>query len=456
MHWSVPLLSVFALSVSACSESPAPEPEIADTLVTDDYDGDWSGVLDVGAAQLRLVLEVRGAEVILISVDQSGARLPVEVTRRDADGFAGSVASVGAALEMERDDTDRLTGHFSQGGTRFPLMLERGPAPAALSTLASADEASADFIVMSGDVRLAGTLRLPGDDGVSPVLLLLNGSGSQDRDATVLGQPVFGVLADALAARGIASLRLDDRGVGGSDAIAPASPHDLAGDAVAAMAALREQGRVHAQCVGLLGHSEGSLIAFLAADGADPAFILSLAGLHGTMAETLYEQSEAIFLASGAGQAAADQNRALQDAMFAVMRDEGVGDYPAALTAALTALGFPEAAARQQGAIWGQDYAIASLDLDPASAMAGYDGPVHGFFGERDLQVLAEPNTQRLLAAREGLPTEITVVPGVNHLFQAAETGLPQEYANAPHAMSPEALDLIAAAAADLIAQVCD
>lgn len=460
-----PFALIIALLLVACGNPQATGPESMEAAVpalevetgtasTDTYYGDWSGTLDVGAAQLRLVLEVRGESVVLISVDQSGARLPVEVTQRDEAGLAGTIASVGASMAFERIDTETLSGTFSQGGATFPLTLERGRIRGVF--FPQEDETPDDFIVMSGDVRLAGTLQRPAGEGPFPAILLLNGSGAQDRNATVAGQPVFGVLADALAARGIATLRLDDRGVGGSDAIAPASPHDLAEDAVAAMAALQGADGIEASCTAILGHSEGGLIAFLAAENAYPAFILSLAGLHGTMAETLYEQSEAIFLASGAGQAAADRNRALQDAMFAVMRDDTVEGYPAALTEALVALGFPEDAARQQGAIWGQDYAIAALDLDPSPAMAGYDGPVHAFFGERDLQVLAEANTQRLLTAREGLPTQIAVVPGVNHLFQDAITGLPDEYPTATHAMSPGALDLIGDAAEDLIARTCE
>lgn len=449
-------LSVFALSLAACSDAPTAGSDVVDTETEAEltYEGDWSGVLDVGSAQLHLVLEVRGENVVLISVDQSGARLPVDVSQRDEARFAGSIATVGASMEFERTHPDTLSGTFSQGGANFPLTLDRDSLRA--ETMLNEEAMADDFIVLSGDVRLAGTLSIPGDDDSYPALLLLNGSGAQDRNSTVAGQPVFEVLADALTTRGIATLRLDDRGVGGSDLVAPASPHDLAEDAIAAMANLREADGINAHCVGLLGHSEGGMIAFLAADAADPAFIVSLAGMHGTMAETLYEQSEAIFLASGAGQAAADQNRALQDAMFAVMRDAAVEDYPAALAEALVALGFPEDAAAQQGAIWGQDYAIAALDLDPAHAMRNYSGPVHGFFGERDLQVLAGPQSTRLLAAREGLPTQITVVPGVNHLFQDAATGLPQEYATAPHAMSPDALDLIADAADGLIAQVCE
>jgi uncharacterized protein len=455
MRLPVFLLCLVTAPLAACSDAPTADPDTnaEGSELAVSYDGDWTGVLDVGSAQLNLILEVRGTDAVMISVDQSGARMPIDVAQMDGEGFIGAMDSVGAAVNMDLVSPTTLSGTFSQGGASFPLTLER--AQSTSESMPADTVTEPDFIVETEAVRLAGTLQIPDGDGARPAILLLNGSGSQDRNSTVAGQPVFGVLAEALAERGIATLRLDDRGVGGSEMVIPASPHDLAADAVAALATLREQSGINAQCVGMLGHSEGGMIAFLAADAADPAFIISLAGMHGTMADTLYEQSEAIFLASGAGQAAADQNRMLQDAMFAVMRDGTVEDYPAALTEALIALGLPEPAARQQGAIWGQGYAIAGLDLDPAPAISAYGGPVHGFFGERDLQVLAGPQSTRLLAAREGLPTQISIVPGVNHLFQEATTGLPQEYASATHAMSPEALDMIADAANELIAQAC-
>lgn len=444
----LPLL-LLALLLSACAE-PVPDDAAADVTEASLYDGEWSGTLETGGPQLRLLLDIDGDDAVLISLDQSGARMPLDVTRNDASGISGAVVSVGASIDLARADDGTLSGTFSQGGATLPLTLLRG------NQFAEIGDAVPDFIVEIDGGELAGTLLLPAGEGPHPAILLLNGSGSQDRDVNVAGLPVFAVLAESLAQRGIATLRLDDRGIGGSSAPAPASPLDLATDASAAFAALRGAEGIEASCTGMLGHSEGAMIAFLSAENADPAFILSLAGMHGPMAETLYEQSEAIILASGGGQAAADRNRRLQDAMFAVMRDPSVEDPSAALTAALVELGFPEAAAQQQGAMWGQDYAIAALDLDPGAAMAGYDGPVHAFFGGRDLQVLAGPNGDRLLAAREGLPTEVTVIDGVNHLFQAAETGLPQEYANAPHAMAPEALEAIGAAAEGLIALACE
>lgn len=416
---------------------------------SDDYEGDWSGVLDAGA-ELRLVLEVRGEAAVLISVDQAGARLPVEITQRDAEGFAGTISSVGAAIDLDRTGPDDLSGTFMQGGASLPLSLSRG------HVFEEENAGADDFIVMSGDVRLAGTLLLPDGDGPFPAVLLLNGSGSQDRDSTVAGQPVFGVLAEALAERGIASLRLDDRGIGGSDLVAPISPDDLAEDAVAAMAALRAADGINASCTGLLGHSEGAMLAFLAAGEADPAFILTLAGMHMTMAETMIDQSEAIILAAGGTQAQADQNRALQEAIFAIMRDDTIDDHMAAMHAALVELGLPEGPAYQQAEIWSQAYARAALDLDTADQMAAYDGPVHAFFGGVDLQVLAGPQSAALLEARAGQLTETSVIPGVNHLFQQAESGLPQEYLNAPHAMAPEALSAIGEGAEALIAQACE
>lgn len=429
----------------------------APALAQPPFAGVWHGTLEAGPNRLRMELEVTetedGLRSALTSLDQSPAPIPASATTVNEDTLTVEFSNIGARITLAPADADRLTGSFFQGAS-FPFEMQRGPFRTAYAPpeMIGTDT---DITVIAGGVVLAGSLRLPDGDGPFPGVVLLNGSGPQDRDATIMDRPVFGALASALAERGIASLRLDDRGVGGSDAVAPAAPADLANDAAAALEALGVRSEISA-CTGYIGHSEGGLIAFLAADAAGADFIVTFAGPAGTMREILYEQSEALILASGAGQAAADANRALQDAMFAVMSDPDVEDYPAAITAALIERGFPAAAAQQQGAIWGQPYSIASLDIDPADTMAAYDGPVHAIFGALDLQVLPEANAARVEIARGDLPTEVTVVPGVNHLFQAAETGLPNEYATAPHAMAPEALAIIANAVEGLIAAGCD
>ncbi len=419
----------------------------------EDLHGVWRGVLATPAGELRIEMEIGEETAVLVSVDQGGAR--IEASEVDAGGvrFHAAFPSLAASYEAELD-AGRLDGVFTQGGAALPLALERGRFSDSAPD-AQADPADIEMTVQSQG-RLAGSLRLPDGQGPFPAVLLLNGSGSQDRDATVAGQPVFAVLAQALAEAGFASLRLDDRGVGGSEAVAPESPRDLAADAAAALSALRSRDETDPACVGVLGHSEGGLVAFLAAEaGADPAFIVTLAAPAATMRETLFEQAEALNHASGATGEQIAANRALQQAVFTAMEASDAQTAPQAIAEALEAHGLEPDAARQQGAVWGQAYALAALDLDPAPAMAGYRGPVAALLAGKDLQVPPDQTAARIEAARAGLETRVEIVQGVNHLFQDAESGLPSEYAASPHAIAPQSLETITAALEELTAQGC-
>lgn len=438
----------------ACSET-APSPE-----------GVWRGALETPAGALRLELEIEaeadGLAAVLVSLDQGGARLRADEAVFDtAEASLTAVFSALGARYEAQLAIDRLDGVFTQGGAQLPLVMERGRFGPATEDSDPQTGPDTDIdIIVQAQARLEGALRLPEGEGPFPAALLLSGSGSHDRDVTIAGQPIFAVLAEALSDAGIASLRLDGRGVGGSQALAADSPYDLAGDAAAALSVLAARPEIDAACTGLIGHSEGSLIAFLAAEaGAEPAFIVALAGMFATMEATLYEQAEAMNRATGADEDQIAANRALQTAVFAAMRgataDSAPQTAPDAIAAALTAHGLDETAARQQGAIWGQAYALTALDLDPADAVAAYHGPVLAVFAGRDLQVLEAPNTARLDAARAGLDTRIVTVEGVNHLFQEAQTGLPVEYATAVHPMAPTALAAIGRETADLAAGAC-
>ncbi|MCW5724621.1 MAG: alpha/beta fold hydrolase [Maricaulaceae bacterium] len=438
--------------------APPPQAAAADAMR---YAGVWRGVLDVGAARLRLELHVEvgraDVDVALVSVDQGSGRIPATAIRIDGDRFGADFGSIGAALDMVLAYDDMMEGAFTQHGARFGLVLqldgENAPAEAAYAPppLIGTDH---DMTVNANGVTLAGSLRLPDGDGPFPALLLLNGSGSQDRDSTVMGRPLFAALASAFAEAGFASLRLDDRGVGGSDRVAPESPFDLAADAAAAMAMLRARDEIDGRCTALLGHSEGGMIAFLAAEAAQPAFILALAPMAVSMRQTLLGQAEWIILTSGGGAEQAEATRLMQEAVFAAMTAAAPGEAPAAIEAALVAHGLPQAQAAQQGAIWGQPYAVAALDLDPAPYFTAYAGPARAFFGGKDLQVIAEYNAAQFDAARGR--DESAILLGLNHLFQEADTGLPSEYASAPHAMAPAALATFAEAAQALAAMVCD
>lgn len=445
-----------AMAAMACSPSDGGAAEPAGVPEAEV----WRGVLEIGGQSLRLELELDASaeppSAVLVSLDQGGARIPMSEITLDGDRLALAQPRMGLSYEGRRQD-GRIIGVFTQAGASADLVFEPGQFPVAENAPDAAapiaDPFEREMVVEAGVVTLAGTVRLPEGQGPFPGVVILSGSGPQDRDGVIAGQPVLATLARSLAEAGVASLRLDDRGVGGSSAIAPAGPADLAADAAAALAALRAEPQI--ACAGFVGHSEGGLIALLAAPEAEPDFIVTLAGMHLPMRETLYTQAEAVILASGGGADQVAANRLLQDATLDAIETQGGGDATAAIEAALIGAGAPATLAAQQARIWGQPYAGAALAADPDAAAAAFNGPLAAVFAANDLQVLPEPNAQALRAARAGLPTEVVIVEGVNHLFQASATGLPAEYGAAGHAIAPDALAQIAVVATALAERGC-
>ncbi len=423
------------------------------------FDGAWRGVLEIGGQSLRLELVLQtgeaGAEGVLISLDQGGAEIGLTTLSIEGDAIEFSASPPGLSYAGVREG-DVITGTFRQSVVSADLTFERGrfeavePEEAAVSTDLGADERLVS--VDAGGVTLAGTLRIP--EGAQAGVVILSGSGSQDRDGTFGAHRIYAALADALAGAGVASLRLDDRGVRESSGPAPEAPADLASDAAAALSVVRD--RTGLSCAGFAGHSEGGLIALLAAPEAAPDFIVSLAGMHMSMEQTLYDQAAALIRAGGGSQAQIEANQRLQTAMFEVLRNAAPGaDTTEALEAALMDAGAPAPLAAQQARIWGQPYAAASFQVDPAAAARAYEGPVLGVFGEFDLQVLPAPQSEALETARSDLPTQTVILPGVNHLFQETATGAASEYGSADHPLSLAALDEIAARTAALAMQAC-
>ena len=430
---------------------------IASAQTAPDPSGIWRGTLDLGAVQLRLELHVEagdeGLTGHLVSVDQGGARIPAASVTMDGGRLTAAFPSISARYEAGFAAPDQLEGTFTQGG-EHPLVLERGGAPfeAGFEPVRQIGR-DIDMTVESDGIVLAGSLRLPGGDGPFPAFVLLTGTGPQDRDETIAGRPVFAALASALAEQDIASLRLDDRGVAESGGdFAAATPQVFADDATAALAVLRARPEIDAGRVGLLGHSEGSVTAFLAARSADPDFILTLAGMTSRAEQVLFEQGEALVRAAGGGDEAVANTRAVQEEIIALARTTPIAQLPAEIEAAMLARGQTEQMARANAQTWGLPWFPALLDIDTPALIDAYDGPVTALYAENDLQVLPGPQSA---VAREALAdnprARVEIVPGVNHLFQDSETGRLEEYQRAPHAMSPRAMELIGRAAADLV-----
>jgi len=451
---------------TAPTETATVEPDTADGINPAMLAGAWLGVLDVGAAELRLVLELEHGEAgltgQLVSVDQRGARMALSEVMLEGRIFSFESTRPVFSYSGEVVSEDRISGVFTQNGRDFPLDFE-GQSSSLLEDLAAAraelspgEEEAAVQVAdpETGETHmLAGVLRRPDGEARAGVVIL-SGSGPQDRDGTMAGQAIYAAWAALLAENGVASLRLDDRGVGGSDSVIPQGPADLAGDAAAALVHLRAETGLN--CVGYVGHSEGGWIALLAAPEGAPDFIISMAGMHEAMAPTLTRQSEAIIRASGGDDAAVASNRILQEAMFEVLRTAQPGDdIPGQLEAALIEAGAPASLAQSQAAMWGQPYAAAMFQMDPAEAAEAYGGPVLALFGATDTQVLAEPTSALLIESRPGTQTRTVTIEGVDHLFQDNASGAPSAYGSAGHAISPVAAQVMVREIGALLDRTC-
>jgi pimeloyl-ACP methyl ester carboxylesterase len=285
--------------------------------------------------------------------------------------------------------------------------------------------------------------------------VLITGSGPQNRDEALAGHRPFLVLADALTRRGIAVLRCDDRGVGQSTGdYATATTFDFVDDTLAAVAALRARPDVDPARVGLLGHSEGAMIApIAAARSPDIKFAVLLAppALPGDQNVSL--QAAAIARAKGATDAQVAATAAINREVFAIVAAAPDGAAAAAELraryAALPALA-RQALGQLPGGVDAQIEQVTSpwfrtfLTLDPRVYLKKLAVPVLAVVGERDLQVLPGANLPELRKAlRDNRDVTIRELPGLNHLFQTCKTGAPEEYARLDETMSPAVLTLV-------------
>jgi uncharacterized protein len=424
-----------------------------------DMDGAWEGVLDVGQ-KLRLVLHVtttkEGLEGTLESPDQGASGLAATV-KRDGGSLSFEVAMIGAKYQgtIEKDRS-AINGTFSQSGGEFPLALKRGtpaqpPEPRRPQNPVKPYPYRAEELKYpnpGAGIELAATLTIPPGKGPFPAVVLITGSGQQDRDETLMGHKPFLVLADYLTRKGIAALRSDDRGAGESGGnFATSTTADFATDVEAAVAYLKTRPEVEPHRIGLAGHSEGGVIApMVAARNRDIAFIVMMAGTGVRGDQIIVAQvaagSEAAGMSHDAAAAAGVQQRRILDlveqetdesALKQKLKEE-LKDVPAARF---------DTVYRQLTSPWYRYF----LTYDPAPALRKVTCPVLAINGEKDIQV---PPQLNLPAIRKALQDggnqhfEAVELPGLNHLFQHAKTGAVSEYAQIEETFAPEAMEKIA------------
>jgi fermentation-respiration switch protein FrsA (DUF1100 family) len=441
-----------------------------------DLIGDWLGTLQAGGTELRIALHFTASEDgsvtgTMDSLDQGATGIPVADVTLSGQTVSLTVPSAGARYEGQlSEEGTRIDGTWSQGPNHLPLVMERTDELPVLERPQEPKEPLPYEVLEAtfGDgttvAELAGTLTLPRSDRPAPAVVLVSGSGPQDRDETVFGHRPFLVLADHLTRKGVAVLRYDDRGVGASGGdFATATSRDFADDAGAAVAYLRQRPEVAEDLVGIIGHSEGGLIApMVAVEDPDVAFIVLLAGPGLTGEQILYRQGELIALAGGTPRRLVEANRAAQERLFAVVRQEEdvstartrmeavFSDFFASLSArdlaALGVTGDPtEYASRQIDQVltpWFRFF----LTYDPLPTLRRVQVPVLALNGEMDLQVPPRENLEAIeRALREGGNDNVTVreMAGLNHLFQTSATGSPSEYYGIEETMAPAALDAL-------------
>jgi len=322
-------------------------------------------------------------------------------------------------------------------------------------------ERQVEYTNLKAGVKLVGTLTLPSDKGPFPAVLLITGSGPKDRNETVFGHRPFLVLADYLTRQGIAVLRVDDRGVGESTGdFSQATSEDFASDVLAGREYLKTRKEINPEQIGLIGHSEGGLIApMVAVKSPDVAFIVLMAGTGLTGEEILYLQGALISRAMGVSEEDIAKNRQFNEKIFSLIKEEKdektieeklrqmfMADWAELNEEEKKAIGDPEVYLKAQLQSLLSPWLKFFLTYDPKPTLSKVKCPVLAINGEKDLQV---PPKENLSAIEEALVAggnknfTVEELPGLNHLFQTAQTGVPSEYAKIEETISPIALKII-------------
>lgn len=439
-----------------------------------DMEGSWLGKLEVGGgASLRIVFNILQAEDgslrgTMDSPDQGAKGIPVSKMTLEGDKFFLEIKSASAIYEgtVNAAGTE-MTGFWKQGMAKLPLNLQKQVGPVVNNRPQEPVkpypylEREVTYENTIDNVRLAGTLTLPKTGGPFPAVLLITGSGAQDRDETILGHKPFLVIADYLTRQGIAVLRVDDRGVGGSTGnMMTATSADFAKDVQAGVDFLRGLPEIDPKQIGLIGHSEGGLIApMVAVDNPEIAFIVLLAGPGLPGAKIIEMQVGLIAEVSGASKKEAQEAVRMQEEIHDLILQNPDDAVAAEKLREYLRIEIDKLSSAEKQGIGNVDQYIDQtvqmvllpwqryfLGYDPRPALQKVKCPVLALNGSKDIQVPAKENLREIeKALKVGQNQDYTVMelPGLNHLFQTAKTGAVAEYGEISETFSPEALQVM-------------
>lgn len=371
--------------------------------------GAWHGALDVGGHNLNIVFHFHPGNNTMDSPDQNAKGIPIRVKYNNNDSISLSALTLGLKYDGRLLSDSTISGTFSQRGFSSPLVLKSGlikrnrpQTPQSPFPYRSEDIC---FASLADSARLEGTLVIADSTRRTPVVIMVSGSGPQNRDEELMGHRPFAVIADFLARHGISSFRYDDRGVGASEGIrAGLTPEIEMLDALSALSFIKSKSGHQFNGYGVLGHSLGGVIAYrIAGERPDIVdFIVSIAGPAETGRRTLERQ-----------------NRIYRP------------DYSEEDIAAVI----------QKGAD-ASPWLASFIDYDPALAIGKIKCPVMALFGSLDTQVDASVNAEILKECLKSGPDDVVkIYPGLNHLMQHATTGRLDEYGVIEETISTEVLE---------------
>lgn len=442
-------------------------------IFSQDIAGDWYGDLNIDGVSLQVIFTINKTGKnysAAISVPMQGAeRIPMSSASFENNTLVLSMQNPPISFEG-RIEGNIIKGQFKQGGRALPLQLTQDKTvrreirkPQEPVAPYPYFEEEVKFYNKYAKINLSGTLTLPKKEGKFPVVILVSGSGPQNRNQEIMGHKPFWVLADYLTKKGIGVLRYDDRGIGASQGnFNAASSVDFSYDAEAAMDYLKSRKEIDHKKIGLMGHSEGGLIVPMVAirrSDVRGVALLAAPAVRGDM--LLLAQQEKLGRANGTPEEALKKTMAINREIFDLViqhQDSSelklkLANYLSEVYDKLREEERPQGISKNDF-IKIQVFQIASpwmkfyLKYDPALALSKLKCPVLAANGELDLQVPATQNLDeitRLLQTGGNSQTQILRYPGLNHLFQTCNTGSIEEYGMIKETFSPKAMEDISA-----------
>lgn len=402
-------------------------------------EGSWNGELNVMGNKVPLVFNFSTNGCTIDSPSQGVNGIQAEKTVKDDGTISVKVGMIGATFEGKMTDGE-IKGTYVQNGFPLPLTLKPGKLvvkrPQTPLPPFPYKEESVSFT--NAQYTFNGTLTLPENyTKNTPVVLMVTGSGQQNRDEELFSHKLFAVIADALARQGIASLRYDDRGWGDKSVnFADFTTDDFRQDAAAALPLLRKRFNK----VGILGHSEGGTIAMMLAAEGKADFIVSLAGMAISGKETLIMQNRQAMTAIGLPKETVDSycnsiSKALDEIASGKKASEiNINDVPVALKP-ITIKALQQA---------DTPYIRHFLTVDVGKLLPKIKCPVLALNGTKDTQVDCDANTTRIEKGLANCKHSIKKIDGVNHMFQHCNTGIVTEYQQIEETIAPEVLQVVA------------